>query len=188
MYKFIHLVLALIIFCTGHASADPAKNIKSGVTIIHTDNRAAGWIDIGVEDSSRPHEANFMPSASVIAASDKKVEGCINPTKVSGIAQTSRLFIGSSLQHHHSRPASKAAAKCVLKKIKKSSQWCSGAGKLLPSVFWVKNLGNDIERLYKRLYKRRNHKLRTNLADINTNYLQLILDCLKDYFWTWRNI
>ena len=120
MHKSIYLVLALTIFCIGQTSADSAKNTESGITIVHADNRAAGWIDVELEDISGPQEANCGPGTKVIAASDKEVKRNINPADAHGFAQTSPLFTSSGLRHRQSKPVNKAAAKCVLKNINKA--------------------------------------------------------------------
>ena len=120
MHKSIYLVLALTIFCIGQTSADSAKNTKSGITIVHTDNRAAGWIDVELEDISGPQQANFPPGTEVIAASDKEVKRDINPAGAHGFAQTSPLLTSSGLRHRQSKPVNKAPAHCVLKNLNKA--------------------------------------------------------------------
>ena len=74
MRKITHLLLVLTILGAGQVSADSAKNAQSGVTIAHTDNRAAGWIDVEVEDLSGLQNVKCHPSANVIAEGDFDVE------------------------------------------------------------------------------------------------------------------
>ena len=120
MRKISHLLLALTILGAGQVSADAAKNAKSGVTIAHTDNRAAGWIDAEVEDLSGLQNAKCHPSANVITEEDFDVEACIVSGGVHGSPEVPPLFIGSSFSHGHSSPVNREAANCVLKHINKA--------------------------------------------------------------------
>lgn len=120
MRKITHLLLVLTILGAGQVSADSAKNAQSGVTIAHTDNRAAGWIDIEVEDLSGLQKVKCHPSANVIAEGDFDVEECIISGGVHGSTEVSPLFIGSGFQHGQASPVNSDAASCVLKNINKA--------------------------------------------------------------------
>ena len=120
MRKITHLLLVLTILGAGQVSADSAKNAQLGVTIAHTDNRAAGWIDVEVEDLSGQQNGKCHPSANVIAEGDFDVEECITSGGVHGSTEVSPLFIGSAFQHGQASPVNRDAASCVLKNINKA--------------------------------------------------------------------
>jgi len=120
MRNITHLLLVLTILGAGQVSADSAKNAQSGVTIAHTDNRAAGWIDVEVEDLSGLQKVKCHPSANVIAEGDFDVEECIISGSVHGSTEVSPLFIGSAFQHGQASPVNGDAASCVLKNINKA--------------------------------------------------------------------
>ena len=120
MRKITHLLLVLTILGAGQVSADSAKNAQSGVTIAHTDNRAAGWIDVEVEDLSGLQNVKCHPSANVIAEGDFDVEECVTSGGVHGSTEVSPLFIGSAFQHGQASPVNREAASCVLKNINKA--------------------------------------------------------------------
>ena len=120
MRKITHLLIVLTILCASQVSADSAKNAQSGVTIAHTDNRAAGWIDVEVEDLSGLQNVKCHPSANVIAEGDFDVEECITSGGVHGSTEVSPLFIGSAFQHGQASPVNRDAASCVLKNINKA--------------------------------------------------------------------
>ena len=121
MRKITHLLRVLTILGAGQVSADSAKNAQSGVTIAHTDNRAAGWIDVEVENLSGLQNVKCHPSANVIAEGDFDVEECITSGGVHGTTEVSPLFIGSGCQHGQASPVNRDAASCVLKNINKAS-------------------------------------------------------------------
>ena len=120
MRRITHLLLLLTIFSAGQVSADSAKNNRSGIKITHTDNRAAGWIDVEVEDLSGLRNVKCHPSANAVADGDFDVEGCIISESVHGITEVSPLFIGSGFQHGQTSPINREAANCLLKNINKA--------------------------------------------------------------------
>ena len=120
MRRITHLLLLLTIFSAGQVSADSAKNNRSGIKITHTDNRAAGWIDVEVEDLSGLRNVKCHPSANAVADGDFDVEGCIISESVHGITEVSPRFIGSGFQHGQTSPINREAANCLLKNINKA--------------------------------------------------------------------
>ena len=120
MRKITHLLLVLTILGAGQVSADSTKNAQPGVTVAHTDNRAAGWIDVEVEDLSGLRNVKCHPSANAVADGDFDVEGCIISESVHGITEVSPLFIGSGFQHGQTSPINREAANCLLKNINKA--------------------------------------------------------------------
>ncbi len=120
MRRITHLLLLLTIFSAGQVSADSAKNNRSGIKITHTDNRAAGWIDVEVEDFSQQRKVKCQPNAKVVAEGDFDVDECIISNAVKGVAEVPPLFIGSSFQYGQASPVNREAASCVLKNINKA--------------------------------------------------------------------
>lgn len=119
MHRITHLLLVISIFGAVHASADSTKNTQSGATIAHTDNRAAGWIDVEVEDLCADQNVKCRPSASIIAVGKMGIEESMIAARAHGIRKEPPFFIGTGLHRGQTSPINKEAASCVLKNINK---------------------------------------------------------------------